>query len=53
MHASNWTRPGGTAPSKTNLAVSLVELRVGSSHELSHVTYGMIHDACHEKDISG
>lgn len=45
--------PGAQLQARQTWLVSLVELRVGSSHELSHVTYGMIHDACHEEDISG
>ena len=44
---------GGTAPSKTNQGLSLEELRVGSSHEPLHVTYGMIHNVCHENKTRG
>lgn len=44
---------GSTAPSKTNLAVCLVELRVGPSHEPWHGTYGMIHDVYHESKAWG
>lgn len=39
---------GGTAPSKTNLDLSLEELRVDSSHAPLLVSYGMIHDVCQE-----